>query len=204
MGQSATIQDAYISVEIAKSGLEGLSAGLKDHFNASGIVCDVISQESHVSIAYGEGEVSVESMDRVATKIAALAFSVKVDRFELFRGVTTPFDYLVINLEADPCFNDALSAAKGCMKTKSFDGGFRSHVSLLKFPKGSFSRAWAERVIGEMNVCQAAAQALGRQVSLQGEMVSIFSSDRQRHVTKRFSSEAPEGADQVKTSLSAA
>lgn len=204
MRQAATIRNAYISVEIAKSGLQDLSAGLKDHFNQSGIDCDILSTDSHVSIAYGEGEVEIEALDRVASEIADLAFSLRVDRFELYSGLTTPFDYLVVNLKSDRCFEDALTVAQGCMKTKSFEGGFRSHVSLLKFPKGSVSLEWAERIVGEMNTCQAAAQALGRRVSLQGEMVSVFTAERECCVTKRFSANVSRGSHQVKTDVSAA
>jgi hypothetical protein len=128
------IRDAYVSVEIADRGLEGLSSGLAALFADAGIECERASSAAHVSIAYGEGDVEFEALERVASEIAALPFSVHVAGFEILKGETTAFDYLVVVLEG-LSFGTAQLVASGCMKTRSFEGGFRSHVSLLKFPK---------------------------------------------------------------------
>jgi hypothetical protein len=180
------ISNAYISVEIADAGLECLREGLKSLLGEQISGCEVASNAAHVSIAYGEGEVEVEALDRVATEISSLPFSVRVAGFEFLEGSTTPFDYLVVKLDSDGAFTAAVEAAQVCMKTKTFNGGFCSHISLLKFPKGSVTRDWAEEVIAEMNVCQAAAAALGRRVSLNGHNISVFDPERRCCVRKTF------------------
>ena len=186
MESCTTINNAYVSVEINDSGLETMREGLRSMFGESGIGCEIASSAAHVSIAYGEGEVAVEALDRVASEIAALPFTVRASGFELLKGVATEFDYLVVTLDHEQCFGAAVEAVQGCMKTKSFAGGFRSHVSLLKFAHGSFSRSWAERVIAEMNASHSAARALGWRVSLKGAQISVFTSDRQCHLSKTF------------------
>ena len=172
-----TIRDAYISVEIDDCGLEGLRDGLRSLFGDSGVECERASSASHVSIAYGEGDVEIEALERVASEIAALPFSVHVAGFEILKGETTPFDYLVVVLEGSS-FGTAQSVASGCMKTRVFKNGFRSHVSLLKFPKGCLSETWASRIINEMNGCQALSRFFGQR-QLRGSAVSVFGSDRQ-------------------------
>ena len=180
------ITDAYIAIEIANHDLECLRDGLRSHFGLSGIGCDAASPAAHVSIAYGEGDVEVETLERVASEIAALPFSVRVAGFEILSGQETPFDYLVVVLEGSS-FGAAVTAASSCMKMRNFGGAFRSHLSLLKFPKGSVSRDWAVQVLAEMNACQMAARALGRpSVALQGSNVSVFGSDRSCRLSKRF------------------
>lgn len=172
------IRDAYISVEIANDGLDCLRDGLRSHFDLSGIGCENASTAAHVSIAYGEGDVEIEALERITSEIAALPFSVHVSGFEILSGESTPFDYLVVALEGSSV-HEAVSTASGQMKTKSFGGAFRSHLSLLKFPKGSISLEWAAQILGEMNACQLAARALGRPlVSLQGSLICVFTPDR--------------------------
>jgi hypothetical protein len=181
------IRDAYISIEIADHGLDCLRNGLHALFGGSGVECEMASSAAHVSIAYGEGDVEIEALERVASEIAALPFSVNVVGFEILSGRETKFDYLVVALEGDS-MNAAVATASGFIKTRTFDGGFRSHLSLLKFPKGTVTSEWASKVIAEMNVCQAAALALGRaSVSLRGSVVSVFNAQRARCLSKTFS-----------------
>ena len=182
----STIRDAYISVEIEDAGLNLLRHGLRTLLGDAVKGCEVASNAAHVSIAYGDGDVDVEAIERVASEISALPFSVKVEGFEFLEGESTPFDYLVVKLESDGAFDAAVKAAKGSMKTKSFSGGFRSHISLLKFPKGSLDKKWAQQVVNEMNFCQLAANALGRFVSLKGDNVSVYGADRKCRVKKQF------------------
>ncbi len=176
------IRDAYISVKIDDRGLEGLRDGLRSLFSEAGVECERASSASHVSIAYGEGDVEIEALERVASEIASLPFSVHVAGFELLKGETTPFDYLVVVLEGSS-FGTAQSISSGVMKTRSFAGGFRSHVSLLKFPKNSLSATWAEHVLAEMNACQGLARFFGQR-RLQGSSVAVFGSDRHCCLTK--------------------
>lgn len=175
------IRDAYISVEICDRGLDQLREGLSAILGQ----CEVASSAAHVSIAYGEGDVEIEALDRVASEIAALPFSVCVAGFEILEGGVTPYDYLVVELEGDS-FGAAKTCASSCMKTREFAGGFRSHVSLLKFPKGAVSLEWARGIVAEMNASHTAALALGRRVVLAGSTVSVYSSDRQRRLSKSF------------------
>ena len=177
-----TIRDAYISVEISDGGLESLREGLRALFEDCDVDCEIASSAAHVSIAYGEGEVEMDALERVASEIAALPFSAHVVGFDILEGQSTPFDYLVVSLEGSS-FEQAQSVASGCMKTREFNGGFHSHVSLLKFPRGSVSKA--HRILAEMNETQAVARAFKRR-SLTGSKVGIFASDRRCCVTKEF------------------
>lgn len=184
---SSTVRDAYISVEIADHNLESLRGGLKELLNETGVDCELASSAAHVSIAYGEGDIALDALDRVSSEIAALPFQVRVSGFDVLTGETTPFDYLVVNLEAEGSFGAAVEAAQGCMKTKNFAGGFRSHISLLKFAKGALSRADADQIVGEMNTIHAVARVLGRPlVCLKGAHVSVFGADRSCRLSKSF------------------
>lgn len=177
-----TIRDAYISVEIADGGLEKLREGLRSLFHDCNVDCEIASSAAHVSIAYGEGDVEMEALERVASEIASLPFSVNVVGFEILPGQTTPYDYLVVSLEGHS-FGAAQSVASGCMKTREFHGGFSSHVSLLKFPRGSVSRA--HKILAEMNETQAVARAFKRR-ALIGSKVGVFGADKQCRITKAF------------------
>lgn len=183
-----TIRDAYISVEIDDRGLEGLSTGLRSLFREAGVECERASGASHVSIAYGDGEIEVEALERAASEIAALPFSVQVAGFEILTGQTTPYDYLAVVLEGSS-FGAAQSMASGLMKTRSFQDGFRSHVSLLKFPKGRVSREWAARILSEMNECQTLARFFCQR-RLRGSAVAVFGADRRCRLMKSIAATA--------------
>jgi hypothetical protein len=62
---------------------------------------------------------------------------------------------------------------------KDFGGGFKSHVSLLRFEKGSLEGTVAHEIVREMNASQGAASALGYCMCLQGECVCVFNPERQ-------------------------
>jgi 2'-5' RNA ligase len=173
-----TIRDAYISVEIRDTALQALREGLKRSLQDIGIGCEVASHDAHVSIAYGDGDVALSELEETAREITCRPFTVNVVGFEILHGLTTPFDYLVIKLSSDGAFQDAVNSAADHMETKNFHGGFHSHVSLLRFPKGSLDNDAARRLIREMNAAQSGAMALGCRPCLRGDSVSVFDPER--------------------------
>ena len=184
---SHTVRDAYISVEIAHRGLECLRQELQRLLSESGVGCEIASRDAHVSIAYGEGDVAIEALEKVSEGIARLPFEAHVCGFEVFEGASTPFDYLVVNLEADASVGAAVDVVQGQMRIKNFDGGFRSHISLLKFSKSRLNHLWAQKVVNEMNACHQLARELDRPpVCLRGVHVSVFGADRVRCFSKSF------------------
>jgi hypothetical protein len=174
-----TIQDAYISVELKSELLKGLRHGLKSMLNEQGVRCENASPEIHVSIAYGKGHVEVGAVQTAAETIAKQGFSVTAKGFEIFEGLSTPFDYLVVELETQGDIEDAIEVAQGNMEIKRFGGGFKSHVSLLRFEKGSLESSIAREMVREMNASQGAASALGYCMCLKGECVCVFNPQRE-------------------------
>lgn len=182
------IRDAYISVEIKDGALQHLREGLKKSLEAIGIECEVASHDAHVSIAYGEGDVALSELEETAREITGKPFMVHVDGFEILHGLTTPYDYLVIKLRADGAFENAVRCASDHMTTKNFDGGFHSHVSLLRFPKGELDSWAAKELVHDMNAAQRGAFALGCRPFLKGNCVSVFDPDRRRRLQVPFDS----------------
>ncbi|MES2964833.1 MAG: hypothetical protein V4760_13160 [Bdellovibrionota bacterium] len=175
---ATTIKDAYISVEIRDTALQALREGLKRSLEDIGIGCEVASHDAHVSIAYGEGDVALSELEETAREITCRPFTVSVVGFEILNGLTTPYDYLVIKLSSDGDFTEAVQCAADHINTRTFNGGFHSHVSLLRFPKGALDSEHAQELIREMNAAQSGAMALGCRPCLRGDSVSVFDPDR--------------------------
>lgn len=185
-----TVRDAYISVEIRDTALQALREGLKKSLEDIGVGCEVASHDAHVSIAYGEGDVALSELEETAREITCRPFTVTVVGFEILNGLTTPYDYLVIKLASEGDFQDAVRCASDHMATKSFRGGFHSHVSLLRFPKGALDCEHAQDLIREMNAAQSGAMALGCRPCLRGDSVSVFDPERRCCLQVPFDSSA--------------
>ena len=173
------IENAYISVELKADAIKRFRSGLRESFQSQGIACEDASANPHVSIAYGEGHVGLDEIGEVAEEIASTGFQVRAKSFELLSGQTTNFDYLVICVESSGDFANAVDLIEDHMQVKTFEGGFKSHVSLLKFEKGSLARDAAEELVRELNASQGAVFALGRCLCLEGQCVCVFGAERQ-------------------------
>jgi hypothetical protein len=180
--QAATpaIPNAYISVSLNDEIIGGFQRALSESLALEGIECENSSAHAHVSIAYTEGECQMDLAERLAKKIASCSFEVNAGLFEVLEGQTTPYDYLVLSLDgASSALQNACSVVEGALRTRQFQGGFKSHVSLLKFKKGSITLERLEELVEEMNASQNAVLALGRRICLEGECVCVFDPNRQ-------------------------
>ncbi|MES2854288.1 MAG: hypothetical protein V4692_00415, partial [Bdellovibrionota bacterium] len=147
-----------------------------------GIDCEMASRCPHVSLAYGTGECSVEELAAAASEIASHPFEVRVSGFDIFEGLRTGFDYLVLKLTGDGDFEQAVEAIQDHMACKPVNADC-SHISLLRFPKGTLNQQVARNIVREMNASQAAAFALGRERRLVGCRVNVFDPSRECRLT---------------------
>jgi hypothetical protein len=182
------IADAYISVDVQDGALSRLCHSLKEVLAESGIDCETASPCPHVSIAYGTGECSVEDLAEAVREIASQPFEVRATGFDILEGRQTQFDYLVLTLGSDGAFEQAVEVASEHMSCRRFKDENCTHISLLRFPKGSLNQKIAKDIVREMNASQAAAFALGRNVSLTGSRVNVFDPERRCCLTVSFSS----------------
>jgi hypothetical protein len=174
-----TIENAYISVELNAGAVGGFRDGLLRDLSAQGLACEQASAHTHVSIAYTEGEIEVESVRVVAAQIARQAFQVEVTGFEILEGQTTEYDYLVMTLKSSGDFQNAVDLVNGELSCRHFDGGFKSHVSLLKFRKElpSEMKEQVSRYAHSLNELPEAS--VGACLCLQGECVCVFNPNRE-------------------------
>ena len=177
------IPDAYISVEIKADMIEKFRAGLRETLLAKGVACENSSPSVHVSLAYVQGIATLEDVEALAERVASLGLEARAVGFEILEGQSTPYDYLAFTLDSRTGFDQARAIIEGEVATRTFGGGFKSHISLIKFPKGALAKADAEELLRELNACVGAASALGCETCLQGECVCVFNTDRVRCVS---------------------
>lgn len=177
--KEAYLRDAYFAIELKSEALDGFRRGLKQTLESSGVTCEDAAPSVHVSIAYTQGEAGFEEVIEVANEIARDPFEVKVSGFEIIEGQCTPYDYLVFSLEASRAFEHAVDVVEDHWRVRQFHGGFKSHVSLLRFQKGSLAERAVKHLIRELNASSGAAFALGAKLSLEGENVCVFTSQRE-------------------------
>ncbi len=173
------IKDAYISIDLkaTANGLQSLRSNLRGSFVQQGVECEDSSPSIHVSIAYMKGDAKVPVIEGVASRIARRTFTVQVEGFEFLQGLATPYDYLVLCLKNEGDLRRACDEARDQLQVRDFSGGFRSHVSLLRFSKGSLKSALTDDFSRELNASSKAAFALGREISLNGDVVRVFNPD---------------------------
>jgi hypothetical protein len=99
-------------------------------------------------------------------------------------GVTTPYDYLAIELEPNKGLREAHEIAGRRLRTRTFRGGFRQHISLLKFAKGSLSAGQKVRLVRELNASLYAARAIGRLPVWEVEGIAVSSATREIFYTR--------------------
>ncbi len=172
------VSNPYISIEVKAESLGKFCKSLADSIECEGVRCEQ-SAGLHVSIAYARGSASVRDVEEVACEIANEGFTCRARQFEILEGHTTPYDYLVLSLETRGDFETAVGIVEQSLETQKFQGGFKSHVSLLKFEKGTAQSEWAQELVRELNASQGAAFALGRAMCVEGECVCVYDQDRQ-------------------------
>lgn len=169
------IKNPYFSVELNGDAIVGLKERLKSALKARGVPCEDASASAHVSIAYTEGDAPVQELERIASEITHRTkegFKLPTRGLEIFEGLSTPFDYLVLSLEAEGAFRRALDVVEGRLSTRRFQGGFKSHVSLLRFKKGALAQMKA--------LCE---QLTGECPCLMGERICVYDTNRERFLS---------------------
>ncbi len=180
-----SILNPYISVELRDDAFQKFCSTLRLSLQGqtdSSHAFEPVGMAAHVSIAYAEGEVSLDELRLVAQQIASERFVIRARGFEILRGQVTGYDYLALDIEVGSSFHRAQAFVKNQLTTKDFKGGFRGHVSLLKASQ-------ADTV-----ACQrlaALAKGLSRGYckecfSLNGDCVCVFTADRQLAVQVPF------------------
>lgn len=181
------IKDAYVSVELKERALKGFRESARRSLARRGFECEDASECAHVSIAYGEGDVNFDDAQSLAFSIARAPFEVRVTGVEILEGRSTPYDYLVLTIESRGCVQNAVEAATQVLPTREFCDGFKSHVSVLRFKKGKMSQLsktaakdWLRSQIRRGGLPSKAC------LSLEGERVCVFTSDREKCIQVPF------------------
>lgn len=172
------LANPYFAVEIEGHHLWTLREGLLRAISGDGLVCEEASKDMHVSLAYARGTTDLDHLARIGRQIAEAPFAVHVDQFAILEGEATPFDYLALCLDRSPDFHNAVDVVERTLAIRKFHGGFKSHISLLKFPKGELKKSTAKKMVRELNASRGVALVLGRAVCLEGRCVCIYTEDR--------------------------
>jgi hypothetical protein len=196
--RESKIQDAYISIDVSDDALSRLCHALQAVLESNGIECEAASSIPHVSIAYGKGECSMSRLREAIHRISNHSFEVRALDFEVFEGRHSGFDYLVLKLESNSDLEKVFDIARSSMPCRTFSGGMRSHISLVRFPKGALNQEFALNLVHEMNASQAAAFALGKCPVFSGTRVNVFDPNRSCRLSEAFSSTFIERSQNIK------
>jgi 2'-5' RNA ligase len=188
MDMKKTIHNACISIELDIERLRPLQMTLSEVLENRGIASESVPSEAHLSLAYGCGDAGMERVFRAVRKIAALVaqqktnFPARIVGFDILEGQSTPFDYLVLALEGGENFRHAVKAAERVMVCRDFEGGFKSHVSLLRLSKSVLSNKRTKerlaKVIHELNSRGNIQGQLAPGFQMNGISVCVQSADQ--------------------------
>lgn len=181
-----TIKDACISVGLKDEVLESLRENLRRAFRDRGLECERAGASIHVSVAYTQGESEVGMIEEVARHIASRSFFIQGKRLGVLEGRTTPYDYLVLEIDGGDAFASAVDLIGERFSVRRFEEGFKSHISLLRFPKGTLSIHGREGLAREL--AEQAASMIGFDPCLcfEGECVCVFNPDHEVHIQVHF------------------
>jgi hypothetical protein len=144
------VVNPYIALELDCETVQSLRNTFKDSFKDLGFELEDSSDGAHVSIAYVEGTVSLRELHQVASELKnsidtytfeqrqepVPAKPFQVSGVEILPGLNTPYDYLVLTFQDDRILRRAVEIVGGRLDVRNFAGGFRGHISILKFRKG--------------------------------------------------------------------
>lgn len=136
----------------------------------------------HVSLAYAKGEAGVCNIQRILTEIQELdageGFCAKAVGFAVLPGVTTPYDYLAIEVEPSEWLMKANAIVRKHLRVRNFEGGFKNHISILRIPKGALKAETAKNLVRELNASLLAARALGMTPKWTGKCLAVSEKTR--------------------------
>lgn len=173
-----SIENPCISVHLNSGSLDRLCRELKVVLKSKGIKVDYLSSELHVSIAYASGPTGATLLRHVIGEIQKKIEErgercyVEARGFTILAGVSTPYDYLAIELEPSIWLKSAGRIARRHLRVRGFAEGFKNHVSLLRISKGALDKAEMQCLVRELNASFFAARALGSAPKWTGKCVA--------------------------------
>ena len=93
--------------------------------------------ENHISIAYVMKNSLNDDLIDVLEDAKHYNITFEAVSLSLLPGVHAPADFLVLKLKPSASFFDLINSIKEVAELKEMPGGFKSHLSLMKFPKGA-------------------------------------------------------------------
>lgn len=172
-----TIQSPCIAVHLRSGSLLSLRRELQRVLQNLGVETERTDSAPHVSLAYASGETGLWNIQRCLSEIQKLdvgeGFSARAVGFAILPGVSTPYDYLSIEVEPSEWLKKANAIVKKHLRVRSFEGGFKNHISLLRIPKGALKPEVAKNLIRELNASLLAACALGAVPKWAGKCVAV-------------------------------
>jgi len=180
-----TIKDACISVGLRDEVFESLRESLWRILEHQGLGCERVGAVTHVSVAYTQGESEVGTIEEVATRIASRSFFIQGKGLGILEGRTTPYDYLVLEVDGGDAFASAIDLIGERFSIRRFEEGFKSHISLLRFPKGALSARGREGLVHELAE-QALIIGSNPCLCFEGECVRVFNPNHEVCLQVRF------------------
>lgn len=172
------VTQPFISVDINPQAVEGLCEKLAAFLAAHGISVERSQNDFHVSLAYVVGNCEKSLLTQLAKKIAEQKLEAKVVGVEILEGQTTGYDYVALSFASENEFAAASKEISEELATRSFQGGFRSHLTLFRMKKGEIKKESVH------SICKNAqlAAALG-ETKICAKAVSVFNSSYEKQLT---------------------
>ncbi len=165
------VTQPYISVDINPQTVEGLCESIAAALASHGINVERSQNDLHVSLAYVLGNCEKAVLAQVAKRIAEHKLEAQVAGVEVLEGQTTGYDYVALSFEVGNEFAAVSKEISEELSTRSFQGGFRSHLTLFRIKKGE------AKIESVSSICKDSrlAQKL-EQTKVCAKAVSVFNS----------------------------
>lgn len=168
------VTQPFISVDINPQSVEGLCEKLAAVLALNGINVERSGDDLHVSLAYVMGNCEKSVLAQVAKKIAEHKLEARVVGVEVLEGQTTGYDYVALSFEAGNQFAAVSQEISEELTTRSFQGGFRSHLTLFRMKKGEAKKESVHSICRDLNLAQTKVCA---------KAVSVFNSSYEKQLT---------------------
>lgn len=165
----------FISVDINPQSVEGLCTKLASTFAEFGISAERSSSELHVSLAYVIGSCDQSVLAQIAKKIAESKLQARVMGVEILEGQTTGYDYIALSFESDNQFAAASAEISERISTRSFEGGFRSHLTLFRIKKGAVKKETVHSACSKISLADSP--------TICAKAVSVFNASYEKQLT---------------------
>ncbi len=173
-----SVVQPFISIDINPQTVDGLCEKLAAILAAHGIEVERNENEYHVSLAYVVGNCEKTVLAQVAKKIAEQKLEATVVGVEVLEGQTTGYDYVALSFEAGNQFANVSREISEELSTRSFSGGFKSHLTLFRMKKGEAKKDLVQ------SLCQNSKQSLSLgETKICAKAVSVFNSSYEKQLT---------------------